>query len=249
MNHFFNILIICIFCLSCDNNETQLSDKNNIMEYNKSDDTIISISKQYNVNKISNWTNTLKEGRDYDTVVIGHQVWMAKNLNVSVFQNGDTIPNAETDKEWEKYGRMKEPAWCYYENEEIHGQKYGKLYNWYAVNDPRGLCPEGWRVPTKSDWEQLFNHYYGLSRDTTHELIMSRKEWYGVNESGFNAYPSGGRFADGAFEGLGSDGYFWSSTECGYDDRHAIFYKPGLGIALLVNWWKKFGHSVRCIKE
>jgi uncharacterized protein (TIGR02145 family) len=91
----------------------------------------------------------------YKTVTIGAQVWMSKNLDVSTFRNGDPIPEAKTDAEWEAAGENKQPAWCYYDNDAKNGTKYGKLYNWYAVNDPRGLAPAGYHVPTDAEWTTL----------------------------------------------------------------------------------------------
>jgi len=88
-------------------------------------------------------------------VTIGSQVWMTKNLDVSTFRNGDPIPEAKTDEEWKKAGENGEPAWCYYNNNPDNGERYGKLYNWYAVNDSRGLAPEGWKIPSNKDWRRL----------------------------------------------------------------------------------------------
>jgi len=84
---------------------------------------------------------------DAPTVNIGTQTWMAKNLNVSIFANGDPIPEVKTNEEWKKAAEEKKPAWCYYENDPANGAIYGKLYNWYAVSDPRGLAPKGWHIP------------------------------------------------------------------------------------------------------
>jgi uncharacterized protein (TIGR02145 family) len=89
------------------------------------------------------------------TVTIGTQVWMTANLDVSTFRNGDPIPEAKTDEEWERAGKLKQPAWCYYDNDPKNGVKYGKLYNWYAVNDLRGLAPVGYHVPTDAEWTTL----------------------------------------------------------------------------------------------
>ena len=91
----------------------------------------------------------------YKTVKIGTQTWMSTNLNVSTFRNGDVIPQATSDAEWEAAGKNKQPAWCYYDNDAKNGTKYGKLYNWYAVNDPRGLAPAGYHVPTDAEWTTL----------------------------------------------------------------------------------------------
>ncbi len=89
------------------------------------------------------------------TLTIGTQVWMTKNLDVSTFRNGDPIPEAKTNEEWIKAGEEGKPAWCYYNNDTVYGRKYGKLYNWYAVNDARGLAPSGYHVPTDTEWGTL----------------------------------------------------------------------------------------------
>jgi uncharacterized protein (TIGR02145 family) len=88
------------------------------------------------------------------TVTIGSQVWMTENLNVSQFNNGDIIPEAKTNEEWESYCFKEQACWCYYKNDPKNA-KYGKLYNWYAVNDPRGLAPQGFHVPSKQELMDL----------------------------------------------------------------------------------------------
>jgi len=91
---------------------------------------------------------------DYKKISIDNQVWMAENLNVGNFRNGDPILQAKTDDEWARAGKEGKAAWCDYENKPENGTKYGKLYNWFAVNDQRGLAPEGWHVPTDAEWRQ-----------------------------------------------------------------------------------------------
>jgi uncharacterized protein (TIGR02145 family) len=88
-------------------------------------------------------------------VNIGTQVWMTKNLDVSTFRNGDPIPQAKSDEEWEKAGENNQPAWCYYKNDQANDAKYGKLYNWYAVIDSRGLAPVGFHIPSDAEWTNL----------------------------------------------------------------------------------------------
>ena len=87
-------------------------------------------------------------------VAIGTQVWMSTNLNVSTYRNGDVIPQVQDKDAW---ANLTTGAWCYYENDAKNGVKYGKLYNWYAVNDPRGLAPAGWHIPTDGEWTVLEN--------------------------------------------------------------------------------------------
>ena len=95
--------------------------------------------------------NMISEGE----VKIGDQKWMSVNLNVSHFRNGDSIPEVRTPEDWEKAGKEQKPAWCYYDNNPENQSRLGKLYNWYAVNDPRGLAPEGWHVSSDADWNVL----------------------------------------------------------------------------------------------
>jgi uncharacterized protein (TIGR02145 family) len=95
------------------------------------------------------------------TVSIGKQVWMTKNLNVDKFRNGDPIPQAKTATEWKAAGENKQPAWCYYDNDPANGAKYGKLYNWYAVNDSRGLAPAGYHIPSDAEWTALTDYLGG----------------------------------------------------------------------------------------
>ena len=96
-------------------------------------------------------------------IKIGTQTWTTKNLDVSKFRNGEAIPLAKTNAEWELAGQNQQPTWCYYENKGENGTTYGKLYNWYAVNDPRGLAPTGYHVPTDAEWTILTDYLGGDS--------------------------------------------------------------------------------------
>ena len=95
------------------------------------------------------------------SVTIGTQVWMVKNLNVATFRNGLAISEVQDKDGWYKAGDNKQPAWCYYNNDPKNGEKYGKLYNWYAVVDNNGLCPQGWHVPSDAEWDTLINYLEG----------------------------------------------------------------------------------------
>ena len=172
----------------------------------------------------------LIEGQTYKTVKIGNQTWMAENLNVSTFRNGDPIPQAKTNKEWELAGKNKKPAWCYYENNPNHGLKYGKLYNWYAISDYRGLAPEGWHIPANYEFNLLIKDNYEINSDK----LKSKEEWgcifdkincisNGNNESGFNALPSGGRFYEGTFVHKGYCSIWWTSSIFSSSDYMNIF--------------------------
>jgi uncharacterized protein (TIGR02145 family) len=208
----------------------------------------------------SNEESTSNEVGTSNEVTIGNQVWMTKNLNVDKFRNGDPIPEAKTDEEWKKAGENKQPAWCYYDNDPANGAKYGKLYNWYAVNDPRGLAPEGWKIPSHDDWGLLID-YLGGSK-VAGKKLKSTSGWYqngnGTNEGGFSGLPGGVRSEEGIFlieEGItsiGALGFWWSSTTDEGDfansawKRNVFFW--GDKVEGFINN-KGSGFSVRCIKD
>jgi len=195
----------------------------------------------------------------YESVKIGNQEWMTRNLDVDRFRNGDLIPHVESDDEWEEAGEKNQPAWCYYDNDPENGKKYGKLYNWYAVNDPRGLAPEGWHVPTDEEWTILIN-FLGGKVVSGHKMksVNDWNDWEdnygeikngnGDNSSGFNALPGGCRHYDG-FNGIGHGTFFWSATE---DDdyfacnRYLINYNGNVSM----NSYEKLDvFSVRCLRD
>ncbi len=143
-------------------------------------------------------------------IKIGNQIWMSKNLEVTVFKNGDEIPEVKTNKAWKEAANAKQPAWCYYENDESMGNKYGKLYNWYAVMDPRGLAPEGWVIPGQKDWDELAS---ALGKDNGIKM-KSENGWMddgnGTNSSGFNLLPGGQRGESGMFTFEEMGAYLWT---------------------------------------
>ena len=189
-------------------------------------------------------------------VKIGTQIWMAENLNVDHFQNGDVIPEARTAEEWQAAGENHQPAWCYYENRSVqndpdNGEKYGKLYNWYAVNDPRGLAPKGWHVPTDDEWTKLSNFLGGENWAAT--SIRNKSGWKGsyrsTNSSGFSGLPGGFRSEDGSFRGISEFVGWWASSDDSTDGawRRTLDYFSGL--VLRIGTLKAYGLSVRCIKD
>lgn len=115
----------------------------------------------------------------YDTIKVGNQVWMKKNLDVDKFRNGTKIPQARTREEWVKAGLMKKPAWCYGNDDPIIGMKMGKLYNWYAVNDKRGLAPKGWAIPTL---KELVIFQEGVKKAITRNRVMQSNSEYWSDE-------------------------------------------------------------------
>lgn len=191
----------------------------------------------------------------YNAVKIGEQTWMTENLNVEAFRNGDKIKQAKSARKWKRLAKRHKPTWCYYENIEGNGRVYGKLYNWYAVNDVRGLSPCGWHVPTDMEFNQLTEYLGG--EDIAGIKMKSAKGWKehvnnlsdGTNKSGFIGLPGGYRFSNGLFFYKGNFGYWWTSTIESKDkaiSRDLSFDKSSLGKDSneMIN-----GLSVRCVKD
>jgi uncharacterized protein (TIGR02145 family) len=184
-----------------------------------------------------------------DEVTIGSQVWTSTNLDVSTFRNGDPIPQSRTNEEWKKAGENGEPAWCYYDNDPSNGTKYGKLYNWHAVNDPRGLAPNGYHIPTDAEWTKLSDCLGG--EDLAGTKMKSKSGWKennGTNSSGFSGLP-GGRCSNGSFGSIGCNGYWWSSTETRTYSVwiRNLLYDYGGVISFYDS--KVVGLSVRCLRD
>jgi uncharacterized protein (TIGR02145 family) len=194
-------------------------------------------------------SETANKGKNFGTVRIGTQNWATANLNVVTFRNGDSIPEARTNKEWMAAGESGKPAWCYYKNDPAIGLKYGKLYNWYAVNDPRGLAPAGWTLPGEADWAELT--YYAGGQAAGRKM-KSTSGWSegnnGTNETGFTGLPAGYRVENGAFLNSGSIGTWWSSTE---DKTLSAFdhYLAMSGSLSKSSSPKQRGESVRCLRK
>jgi uncharacterized protein (TIGR02145 family) len=188
---------------------------------------------------------------DSTTVSIGKQVWMKKNLDVDHYRNGDPIPMVSDPDKWAK---LATGAWCFIGNDSAMGAIYGKLYNWYAVNDPRGLAPPGWHVASDKEWIELSNY---LGKDdlaggklkeagTTH---WKSPNTGGTNASGFTALPGGWRYYLRTDIQIGIYGYWWTSTQIDisnawsrsleYDDDHLM---SNVG-------YKLDGLSVRCVRD
>lgn len=161
---------------------------------------------------------TACDGQSYKEVTIGDQVWMTENLNVEEFRNGDPIPHAQTDEEWKRAGENGQPAWCYYDNDPANGKIYGKLYNFYAVSDWRGLAPEGWRIPDEADWYYLVTllggeDFAGGKLKANDTIYWENPNTGATNETGFTALPGGYRYDEGRFDNIGYGGFWWSSAK------------------------------------
>ena len=169
------------------------------------------------------------------------------NLEVDRFRNGDLIPQAKSAEEWSRAGQAQQPAWCYYGNKSSRGNKYGKLYKWYAVNDSRGLAPIGWHIPTEAEWMELERELNKFSvNDTTNG-------WYDdihfSSSFNFIGQPGGIRHNNGSFHLFRRNGYWWSSTEGNSLNAWCICLFNRNGLIPRKYYYKEGGLSVRCVKD
>jgi len=198
------------------------------------------------------------DGNTYDIVQIGDQIWMAENLKVTKYRNGDAIIPVTSNSIWSS---TTSGAYCAYNNVESNTVSFGYLYNWYAVNDNRNIAPEGWHVPSDEEWEKLAqfisddNGGYSKDWDNWNYVgahLKSTSGWIlgnGTDDYGFTGLPAGARDNNGNFDMLGYVGCFWSASE--YDTGNAwsrdLSYYDSY---LRCNYFSKGnGFSVRCVRD
>jgi uncharacterized protein (TIGR02145 family) len=197
-------------------------------------------------------TVTDVDGNSYATVQIGTQCWTQSNLTVSKYRDGSSIPNITDNTQWSQTNTSSTGAWCNYNNNASNGTTYGKMYNWYAVNDSRGLCPTGWHVPTDAEWTTLTTHLGGTL--VAVGAMKSTTGWNSPNTgatnlSGFTGLPGGYRSNIGGFYNVGNYGYWWSSSGAG--SGHAWYRDLYYNDASVYrgNGDRRGGFSVRCVRD
>jgi uncharacterized protein (TIGR02145 family) len=149
------------------------------------------------------------------TVTICSQVWMTRNLDVTTYRNGDPIPEVSDPTQWKN---LTTGAWCYVNGDASTNATYGKMYNWYAITDPRGLAPTGWHIPSKTELSTLATcvggeYIAGGPLKTTGTNDWMSPNTGATNSSGFSALPGGRRTNQGVYNSFGTTGSLWSSTE------------------------------------
>ena len=192
------------------------------------------------------------DGNGYDTIRIGSQTWMKQNLKTTKYRTGDTIPNVISNSAW---AILASGAYCNYNNDTTNGNTYGRLYNYYTISNTKGLCPTGWHTPSDAEYTTLTTYLGGetIAGGKLKEAGLSH--WASpnigaTNESGFTALPGAYRNSSGAFFNYSYDGYWWSSTVYNSTTnawiRYMDFNNSDVYRAYLD---KKYGYSVRCIKD
>jgi len=189
-----------------------------------------------------------------EEIKIGNQIWMKKNLDVDSFQNGDSILHAKTNEEWVIASENKQAAWCYYNNDPKNGEIYGRLYNWFAISDPRKIAPKGWHVATNEEWTELISNL----GDNPVKKLKSNLFWK-KNDSNednsdsqtlFSALPGGYRLVEEEdFRHINVGGLWWTATKA---NEEKAFYRSLLwNFNIVIKFSGNFvkGLSVRCVKD
>jgi len=210
-------------------------------------------------------TVTDVDGNVYPVVRIGEQCWMGANLRTTHYSDGTAIPNVTGNNDWRQ---LNTGAWCHYANSPVNNDSHGKLYNWFAAMDARGVCPLGWHVPSDAEWRQL-ESALGMSADELNDtgtrgeaesvggLMKATASWNApnagaTNESGFSGLASGNRdgFSDGTFFNEGSTGYWWSSSDYGQFNYawHRRLNSSNAGVGRY-GYYKRSGFCIRCLQD
>jgi uncharacterized protein (TIGR02145 family) len=199
------------------------------------------------------------DGYSYPLVAIGSQCWFQENLRSDNYRNGDPIPGGLSNAEWTS---TTAGAQAVYNEDPANMELYGRLYNWYAVNDARGLCPTGWHVPTDGEWMELemelgmtaeqANSTGWRGTDQGAQLKATSSDspsWNGSDSSGFSALPGGYRnYYSGIYFSVGSAGYWWSSSSSGL----TAWYRGVDSVSSIVDRFNvsaRYGFAMRCLKD
>ena len=184
-------------------------------------------------------------------VQFGNQIWSGENLSRVIFRNGDTIPYVSDAAEWEIAGREGKPAWCYFAGDESKAGLRGKLYNWHAVHDPRGLAPQGWHIPSVEEWRILFQTLGGADSAGKKMKTVDFNRGFCIPQlqKGFNAHPSGGRFNFGEYSGGEEYANWWTSSRFNSGDAYAVNIFRNSDASKELTFYTRFGFSIRCVKD
>ena len=224
--------------------------------------------KTFITNKQSIFSNgagvTDIDGNQYKSFILNGQEWMKENLKTTRYRDGSAITTGLSDTAWQN---TKIGSYSVYENKEANNDIYGKLYNFYAVADPRGLCPAGWHVPSDEEWKSmesilgmtaidldLVSQYRGNDQNVGDKLkavsnLWNPEENWATDESGFSGLPGGARNSLGGYSAISYEGIWWPSTESFKDGawcRNLVYNGGFIG---RLESSKRNGFSVRCIKD
>lgn len=237
---FIKLLLFQII-ISCSTNESENTNNGNVTNSSNSNSTTTYSYTEGAVVSYGSFSSP--------TIITScKQTWMKENLKAVNYRNGDPIPQVSDPTQW---AGLTTGAYCEYP---LAGNIYGKLYNWYAVTDPRGLAPKGWHIPTKLEWENLSNCLGGYLVAGEKMKEVGTSHWIsqpnpGNNISGFTAFGGGLRSSSGSFVNLKQYGVFWSTTQFSADRANNCLLSSNSKYLFFNDSDKKSGYSIRCVKD
>jgi uncharacterized protein (TIGR02145 family) len=225
-----SIVLLCMLPVGCDKNSNPAND-----DQNEPDSMSV----------------TDIDGNVYQTIKIGDQWWMAENLKVTHFRNGEPLPYVAAITEWID---LSTPAQCFYFNDSTYLARYGRLYNWYAVEDSRNLAPQGWHIPSLDEWQTLTDDLGGLEVAGGKLKTTGTTQWLppntgSTNESGFSAKPGGCRDWTGHWTNVRHYAYFWSLTEADTTNAWHLYLCYYYESAVIERYDQRTGFSIRCVRD
>lgn len=263
LNRIYSLALTAVLLISIANSSK--ADNNKLQNNHKS----------HEINFVTDF-----EGNVYPVVIIGDQEWMAENLRTTTYSDGTDILTNLNGIDWKN---DRSGAYVIFSHNRINGldsdsavmAAYGVSYNWYAVDNERGLCPVGWRVPTDAEWSKLTDYLIDNHIDITPENIGTKLRscrqvnsplsddcnttehprwfpdsvYYGTDDFGFSALPGGYCFAYGGLYNFGSLGGWWSSTEDSPTNAWVRFMRYNSGYVNHLSYDKSSGFSVRCVRK
>jgi uncharacterized protein (TIGR02145 family) len=226
--------VLVTLMISCQNNTTSTDNVSSVQGTKR-------IVVENNILRIE---TEATDREKYQSITIGNQEWMKEDLKVEIFVNGDSIFHASSDKEWESALKNKKPAWCYVLN------RKDKFYNIYALTDERKIVPEGWRIPSCSDW-QILSNYINKSQDSIPDNIP--RKWVqipkSINTHGFNNKNNGFRYESGEFFNINKNSFYWAADNCIATNAFGEGFVYKYGSVLRVKAYFGYGFQIRCIKK
>ena len=190
------------------------------------------------------------DGNVYKTVKVGSSLWMAENLMVTHFRNGDSIPDVRNPEQWYI---LKGGAYCDFSNDLNNKKAFGRIYNWFSAADVRNICPTGWHVPSESEWAALVYYLAGENENDVARIKIPGKispAFKKLNENIFKVLPEGFRGYEGEFTGLGyGGGGWWSATQVSAETAFYFGVNYNTVSSQHMERLKSFGYNIRCIKD
>jgi uncharacterized protein (TIGR02145 family) len=188
------------------------------------------------------------QGNSYKVISFRNQWWTASNSIQSVFNNGDVIEEAKNPKEWLRANQNSKPVWCYLNYDSANSASYGIYYNWWAINDPRGIFPQGWSIPTYQKWH-IMARELNFEANFIKEAGWWKSKRFVYNQIGFSARPNGMVDNLGRFLEVGNEAFFWTATSKNTHNAYCLNVSDEFNSLFFTDAQKRCGFNIRYFKS